>query len=585
MATLTTDRSYYFPLKPRIKFKSMDGTDTYLTFNAHGSPKEMNVIYADMEKAIGETGTFNIIVEDSDNVIAKDHLHNTKVYIELGKTEAELRHWQIGFADIIDINRPRTGYKEYRVSGFGSVIQAQELLLLIRQAGKGDKDAAFTVKKLFERCQTDRKFRPLNRDDIESLTGWKRNIASDLNTNYKVLNEVFSSVWDFYDRLAALEGANWYIDVSTGEEVLTVAHPIRQHTGRIIKSGDLRSPSDRADRVAYIKGEPFTITDDSSSAAGIKTRLYSTQVIEQEVIKENMVDKGRTTLNKRFIAQQVEIKNDQRRITDLVFNMERIGEPESPKSRVNGFVVMDEENKPTGTLLGRFYVDLGQLERDPDPIEVNDIDLKTRFLEGGSKIWIGFTDRSGIKGDVEDDKDNTVAWHHDNTVNTAHTAGTYSATAVATENDREDPSTADWVVSTNGPQYNFKILSTIKRLMARSNVTAAKLLRYKEGFIDSTWINTPAELNRFLALNLNPMSKTRRTIPSLRVTIPNNFVWEPYKYVTFSDGKSAISQDLQIARVGYFISALPGDPQYGTYTAEVTLNGSYNSLIGSCVCE
>lgn len=590
MATLTTDRSYFYPLKPRITFKSIDveNPDTYFTYDSFDQPSTpFRLEYVDCDNAMGETGTFNILIEDSNNVIAKDHLVNTKVFIELGKTQSELQHFLIGFADIMDISRPRTNFQEYRISGFGSQIQAQELLLLMRQSAKSDTDKNFSVASLFARAIQERKMRPMNREDIEGITGWKLNISDALKTNYKVINEVFTTLWDYYDRLAALEGCNWYIDYKGGIETLTAKNPTKNHNGKLIKSGDLRSPSDRADRISYIK-DAFNITDDASSNAGVKTRLYTTQVIENEIIKESLGNEGRTTLNKRFIAQQVEIKNDQRRMTNLKINMERIGEPTSPKDRVNGFIILDDDNTPTGQILGKFYIDISSVDRSDKGtvVEISDIDIKTRFLEGGvSKIWIVFTDRSGIKGDVEDDPDNTMAWHHDGKTNTAHVAGTYSATAPANENDRDDPTDADWTISTNGPQYYYSIQSTIKRLLARTNATAAQKLRYKEAFIDSSFLKTPQSANRFLALNLNPMSKIRRTINNLTVTVPNNFIYRPYEYVSFADGNSSIAQDLQIARAGYVISALPGDPQYGTYSAQLTLNGSYNPLIGSCTCE
>jgi hypothetical protein len=591
MATLTTDRSYFLPIKPRITFKSIDVEDpqTYFIYDSFDQPSTpFRLEYLDCDNAMGETGTFNIIIEDSNNVLAKDHLHNTKVFIELGKTQSELQHFLIGFADIMDVGRPRTNFQEYRISGFGSQVQAQELLLLQRQSGKSDNDSEYSVKRLFERAMTERKARPMNREPIDDVTGWSMDISSALKTNYKVINEVFTTLWDYFDRLAALEGCNWYIDYRGGIEKLVAKNPSKNHNGKLIKSGDLRSPNDRADRISYIK-DAFNITDDASSNAGVKTRLYTTQSLEDELIKESTGNKGRTTLNKRFIAQQVKIENDQRRISTIKLNMERIGEPESPKSRVNGFVILDDNNTPTGTILGKFYVDISSLDRSDNgtQVEITDIDLKTRYLEGvTSKFWIVFTDRSGIKGDIEDDPDNTIAWHHDGLANTAHTEGNYSATATdIDENDREDPTKANWKVSTNGPQYWYSLRSTIKRLLARTNATAAAKLRYKEAFIDSSFLRTPASANRFLALNLNPMSKVRRTINNLTVTVPNNFIYRPYEYTSFADGKSSIAQDLQIARAGYIISALAGDPQYGTYSAQLTLNGSYNPLIGSCTCE
>ena len=602
--TLTTDRTYSFAVKPYIELFQPDAdvvNDTPLLIYSGfvGGQRDMNLTYVDCADTIDESGTFNLIINDNENVVNKDHIRNAKVRIKLGKEGQILNTFIIGFGDIFDISRPATNFQEYKLSGFGTQIQASEMLMLVRKAADTDDDGdllpegQFNVDEQFQASLTERKFTPLNRDDIGNITGWDENpdIASDLDTNVPIINEVFTTFADYWDRLASMEGAHWFIDYSTGREKFTVKHPDKLHTGVTIKSGDQRLASDKANRTAYIKGG-FNITEDSSSGAGVHTRLYTTTIIDREEIIKYLVDKGRTSLNKRFIAQQIPIFNDQRRITDITLILERIGEPESPKSRVNGFVVMDENDTPTGKTLGNFSVPISDLERDADKILIEGIDLKTRFLEGTNKIWIVLLDRSGIKGDVEDDPNNTVMWHHDNRLNQANTVvsnGQTIAVKSATftpddENDRDNFADQTWNVSSNGPTYSFKLMSSIRRLYSRTNPSAAKRMRFKEQFIDSSWLKNPKSVTRWLSLNLNPMSKPRRSISNVSVTIPNNFLFRPYQRVHVSDGLSGFADDMQIVNASYIISGLPGDPQYGTYHCDLTLSSSFNALTASCSC-
>lgn len=590
----TRDESYRSWTRPRIKFKSLDGTDTYFEFNPFSSPKDVNVIYMDVEDAMGETGTFNIIVEDSNNIIDKDHLRNTKVYLELGKSEASLSHFLIGFADIFDSSRPRTNYQEYRISGFGSVIRAAELLLLIRQASKIDNlssqvkpDANFSVKAQYERSFSERKFRPLNREDFEELSGWTADIADDLTINYPIINEVFTTYWDYWDRLASLQGNEWFVNYSGGQEVLTAKHPSFLHSGITIKSGDLQSVSDDATKTSYIKSS-FSVTDDASTNAGVRTRLYTTTVTDRETVSSSFVDKGSTTLNQRFIAQQFKVANDQRRITDLAFILHKIGEPTSPKDRVNGEIRLDNggtPGKPTGDKLASFEIPLSSIESQSDTIFINDINFKSGSVQGITKLWIVLKDRSGLKGNVENDPANTVGWHHDG-VFAAKVDGEYSASFNVTDsNDRDNIAGLNWVVSTSGPKYTYSAFANIRRLQARTNPSAASRIRMKEAFIDSSFLKDSKSVNRFLSLNLSKFAKARRSVTGVRVTIPNNTLFRPYQFVTFADGLSDIVHDLQVSRARYVISALPGDPQYGTTECELTLNGQFNTLLGSCSCE
>lgn len=590
---LTTDRSYFAAIKPIIKFNSVDDSQTYFTFNAHeNSNQPLIVNYLDCEDSMGETGSFNIGITDNDNVVNKDHIRNAKVYIDLGKTTEELQHFLIGYVDIFDINRPGTNAQDYRLSGFGSAIQASELLLLIRKSAKVDdddnliNDASFSVGNLFEDSLNEKKYRPLNDQKIKNITHWaSRGIDTlDLKTQLLVLNEEFTTLADFYDRLCALEGSDWFIDYTDGDENLTVKHPSKLHSGITIKSSDLRLASDDATKISYIKS-PFTITEDSSMNAGVRTGLYTTTIIDRDKVAESKTNNGSTNLNKRFIGQQITLPNDQRRITSLAFKLHKVGEPDSPKGRVNGRIILDDgNNKPKGTIVSEFSLSLSEIDDNSDWIVVDDINISTKNFQGITKLWLILLDRSGIKGNVEDDPNNTVLWHHDASF-TAHTAGTYSATAsISSEGDRDNVTGVNWNVSTNGPVYTYKIYSDIKRLLSRQNQSAAALLRKKEQFIDSSFLHKPSSINKFLSLNLSPMSQPRISISNIVVTVPNNFIFRPYKYVTFIDGLSGYEQDLQVVRAAYRMSGLPGDPQYGTYDAELTLSGSYNTIIGSCSC-
>jgi len=599
MTTFTSDPSYFMPIRPKIHFFSPDGDDFYFSFNGFSNPEDVNVMYMDTSNTIGESGDFNIIIEDSANIVEKDHIRNAKVKIELGKTEADLSYFMIGFADIFDIQRPRTAFQQYRVSGFGSAIQASELLMLIRQAANEDNegnlntnDPKFTVKRLFQRAVQESKFRPLNRHSLGDFTGWGTNMKIDqsMNTNVPVLNEVFTTYWDFFDRMAALEGCDWFIDYSSGTEVFNAQHPMKMNTGVRIKSGDLKLANDNAEKTSYIKQLGFNSTEDSSMSAGVRTGLYTQTIIDRKTIAQVFEHHGGTYLNKRFIAQQVPILNDQRRITELAFKLKLIGEPASPNSRVNGVVVKDDGNKPTGKILGTFEIPLSSIEENTQAVFIPNIDLHTRFLEGSNLIWLILKDRAGVKGDVESDPDNTVEWRHNGKVgqeNKINDVVVRSAVAeIDSENDRDNDNLdkQDWKVSATGPTYTFSIYSNIRRLLARTNPTMAAIVRRKEGLIDSSFLQSEKSVNRFLGLHLGVTAHPRRTISSVSVSVPNKYLFRPYQVVNFNDGLSDIQADFQIVRAAYIISALPGDPQLGTYQCELTLNNSFNSLLGSCSC-
>ena len=158
--TATNYNAYYAALKPRIRFKSLDGITEHYVFDGFAplGTNPINCIYCDVERAINETGLFNIIVEDSQNVIDRTKLENMKVYIELGKSSSTYKQILIGFADVFTIRRPRTGYMEYLITGPSTRIQAAELKISRREASdiqnisdpkvKGDPN--FNINKIFK---------------------------------------------------------------------------------------------------------------------------------------------------------------------------------------------------------------------------------------------------------------------------------------------------------------------------------------------------------------------------------------------------------------------------------------------------
>src|SRR4030095_11987265 len=227
--SLTHYNDYFAPLKPRIRFKSIDGTDTYFTFDGFASPgtNPINAIYCDAERAVGETGVFNVIVEDSANIINKDHLRNTKVYLDFGKTSSTLKQFFIGFGDIFTIRRPRSYYQEYLISGPSTRIRAAELYISRRQASDIQDiddpsiipDPNYNVNKIFKDSLTKSSWRPLDKEAIDDLTGWRSNMIDPaVSINYPVINEPLTPLWDFWDRVSQTAGAVWDIDYSLPDE-------------------------------------------------------------------------------------------------------------------------------------------------------------------------------------------------------------------------------------------------------------------------------------------------------------------------------------------------------------------------------
>jgi len=578
------------PLRARITFKTIDGSTTLFTFNSFAGSNPIKVTYAEMEGAVGENGNFIINVEDSTDIIDGNSLRNCKVYIELGKSEASLQFFMIGYANVYQIARPVTRFKQYSLVGFGSKVRAARLFIHRRMASKIQNiddtqvkvDKNFNANNLARSSFIDVNWRPLKDQSIRDITGWSyAGISSKVDINIPVVNAPFTYFSDFLDQICAITGAVWFVDYSTGSEILTLSYNPDLHTGITIKSGDLKVPTDDADTTAYIKSS-FDVLDEATTEAGHATRVYSSTTIDQTTVSSAFVNKGSSTLDFKALGQQVIIDSDARRLDSLAFVLSKVGEPDSPQSRVNGAIILDVGNKPMGTVLEKFEISISSIETEPQTIFINDISIKESLLEGGQKkIWLVLYQRSGTTGDPQHDPANTIRWHHSGVFNASPVLATYSGSA--SSGDRDKPLT--WSTVNTGPTYTYSVFSNIRRLQARTNKQAAQTYGLSEVFIPTDFLTDPSLISRYLSINLSQMSKARRSLQEFQVWLPNNYLFRPYQVVSFADTLSGVTQDFQVNRARYIISAASGDAQIGTLHADITLAGLFNSLLINCSCS
>ena len=243
----------------------------------------------------------------------------------------------------------------------------------------------------------------------------------------------------------------------------------------------------------------------------------------------------------------------------------------------------DGTNRPTGMTIATFQIPLDTIGTTASTIFVNGLDTTIGFLPGATKIHVRLFQRSGFDGSPNTNILNTIRWHNNNVFNTVQDVTT--STAVGGEYSKR--SVLPWNTNNMGPIFCCGIYSKINRLQARTNQSAARVLRLKEKFYDTSFMGADFQsINRILALTLSKVSKTRRSVDNLICTIPNNFLFKPYQGISFEDPTSNTFQDLDIQRARIVCSALPGEQSVlGAYHQEITVSSGFNRLLGSCSCE
>ena len=592
----TNDISYHKFIHPRVKIKSSDGFTTNYTFDAF-NPGASNIIFnnMDVENSTSESGLFNIWIEDYENNIEYNLLKNSKVFIELGKDSASYQHFLIGFTDIARIVRPQSNRLAYNLTGFGTKIRAAELFVNVVEASEikavddltAVPDANFNINNIFKKVMTRKNYRPLQKETIVDLTGWRLDGISDkADINVPVLNHPYTYLNQFADDLCNVGGYDWFIDYSTGEEIFFVSQPEQLHTGVTIKSGDLKVDTiDDATKTSYITSA-FNAEDDSSLEIANATRLITTSTMESESVTSSFLANGATSTTNKAIAQQFALDVNSRRIGAVAFVFTKVGNPRSIKDFLYTRLILDNNNKPTGPTVLQFNMVLETIDTTKDTITFRTSQGRpltpldpSLFVTGTTKFWFVVFQRSGTSTTSDSpntDESNTVWWHHSNVFN--QTQPFLSGTAVG--GDINTPlANMDWKTTNQGPTYAYGIFATIRRLQSKTNISAKSVGRLKEAYIDTSFLSDSKSTDLYLTNLLDISAKARRGIPSFMVTIPNNFIFRPYQYVDFADTKSNVSGTFQVQRVHYVLDAK------GTRECELTLGNSINPVYATFNCD
>lgn len=597
MSVVTTnDKTYDLLLKPRIKIKSNDGLQTYYTYDAFNEgASDIIVNSLEVDNSIHETGTYNIVIEDYDHVIDFNKLQHSKVYIEIGKKSEWLQHFLIGFTDNPVIARPRTNQRIYSLNGFGVKIRSAELMIEIQEAAdvqgidnpNAEVDSNFNINNIFRRVMTNKFHRPLKKESIVDVTGWKlEGIADNCNVNVPVLDYQFTYLNNIFDDLCAIGGYDWFVDMSTGEEILYLVQPQSLHSGVTIKSGDLKSgTTDNAEKTSYINSS-FNVENNSSLEVASASRLITNTISDKKQATASFGGTGLTNTTNKAIAQQFELLVEDRRVSSVAFIMSKTGDPQSSTGNFHAKIVLDNNNKPTGATIYKFNVSIANRGPTPKTVFLNTslgkpfapIDPNL-FFTGPTKFWLVIHQRSGTSTTNNNpnlDEANTLNWHHNNIFNTTQTL--LNATAIG--GDVNTPLTAlNWVTNDKGPIYSYGIFSDVRRLQSKTNITAKRNSRLKEVYVDTSFLSDPKSIDLYLTNLLNISSKPRRGLNSFSVTVPNNYLFRPYQWVSFSDTKSGTSGNFQLQRARYSMG------RAGARNCEITLGSNESPVFGTFNCE
>ncbi len=573
------DAQYKDPIRPYIRFMDRDTHDTNYIIDAFRSSNPLQCTGLDIQNGIGETGSATINILNDSNVDEELINWGNKVQIKLAKNQWEFTGnedstFLIGYVTGYRKQRPATNIYEHEIRVSGSKILFNNRKINYKKSTSSSNSTKFQIKSHIENIIGLRGSYPFTSPDLEEqgnfdLSGISDNLTTFLGKVNFELTEAGSAI----QRLAEIEGARFFIDYKGDREIVTVDFPSNMHSGVTVKSGDLKSMTDSGRYTSYFMGG-WDGDGEITGSTGFANRLMTKTQIDRKEFTSSFTNKSSTSLTFKAIAQKFFITET--RITDIGLLLSMQGEVTSQNNRVNGEIRADNNGNPNGNLITSFNIPLSSIEKEPETIFVNDLDLKQRFVANAAPAWIILYQRSGTeetdKSDPNHDEQNTIKWHHNKDTSTT----TDLVSKIASSGDRKDNLVWNYSTSsTTGPTYGFGVFAEIRHIQEVSDRGSINRYGLVDAEVDTSFLSEPNLIQRYLGALLQYTAKPRLTFATNALEIPVQFLFKPYQFITLVD-TLAYPRGIEVEIQSAHYSFAPENHALGCKFADVTPMGYYD---------
>jgi len=571
-AVHTGDYHYDLPLKPKITFMDRDETEIYYTFDSFVNNNEVKVIYCDADNGVGETGQANILIEDSTKQLDESLFsEGKKIKFQIAKTQAEFKedwsYFLVAYIRGFKKQRPRTGEMLYELRAYGTKVIFGEREVNMKKQTTSETNSKFMLKTLVRSLIKDKESYPFRKptliNQIKNLS--TADIGDDLTQHVGGINFELIQASSAMDRFADIGGARWFIDFTGGLETVNMSFPTNTHSGVTVKS---KNPdnwvNDNGYTTSYFKGS-WDSDSDMSQFSGFANRLISKTQIDKKEIVSSFTNQGSISLSNKALAVKFRIFDT--RLGDLAFILSKVGQPTSPRDRINGAIIADKNNSPTGATITTFEIPISSISETADTIFLNDLNVKNTDLSSGAYFWLVLYQRSGTNGDPQVDEANTIRWHHNNNL----TDVTENVSMQATGGERDKTLNWQYIVgSDKGPTFCFGVFSKIRHIQEVSDRQSIKEYGLVEAQIDTSFLEDANLIQEYLESLLQYTGRPRVVFTINAVTCPDKFLFKPYQTITLKDTLAYPSGiDTEIQRAHYVFDA-NSSYAFGAREVEIT---------------
>lgn len=509
-------------LRPKLALKKWDLSSTYLTYDAFAPPSSGPALtYVSVEKAMGQTGEIDIVIEDSAKDLDSGVGQGNKFVLSISSDGVSYDNFLAGWIREYSVRRPSAGIREVRLHGYGNAIRANERLVNFFRIAKREADGvtpdltdpAMKCSQIMTDLWTSYDAFPVAEPLEPFGTGGVDTISEALAS----LKMQYVEMSDVANRIADACGGLWGIDAN--DQVYLRYHSLAPSGITIKETADLGI--DQEDRVGYFVGD-WEYTDSIKKSDGFANRLFGVGGTDFHLDVDKYTVAGQEEFYSKDIA--VQFIPTAPRLSAIALTLSKVG---NPTDDIIGEIRLHKEStgKPDGDQVGTFNIQKDQVGTSATDVTRVNVSMTDSRLQVDKKYWIVLLKRGNSS--------NHFRWHHDN--------GTTGVNATRT---------SSWTVNSNHRTYAHRVYSSRRVLSEASDPKS----RAKFGVIDAKiyapYIMEWRAMDQLLTGLLQYSARQRRKYESRQILAPKKVI-HPDTLVRLVHSSEGINADAEIQSVKY----------------------------------
>lgn len=524
------EKDYNDPIVPLITIKNRSSTKTILEHNVlNENDTSFSPISISLDGGIKKTASFTIRCYDDYGYLRSGMIpYRARVSIKAKKPFQDIYEDLITglILDIKKTERYKNGNEEWEISGQSmkhiwghTIIEYEKNIPFLNMKENNlnlkNEDKNFYIGNILKDIFTRKDIFPNNNGYSLQERGGHTINGIDTATPITIPSTKYTGTADsLINQLC--DSVGFIVGVDESNDVYA-RFPTYKSTGHQIKTES--SLLDNTDFTCYTRGD---ITMSTSTDPNVYAEVIIGQAEASSIVSNNSSTQNYTSLAKRDIAQQVDLRSTELYDLTLILSKVNSGTDSNNPENTNlvGYIAADNNNTISTDIVAEISIALRDIPTSPEPISRHNVKYK-RPIDPTKKYWL-------VIQKIGSNEDNTVLWWHDNGEAAKNGIQTFSAIRNVPfgRSDMQAYLPYGWIILRNKQVYSHAFTLRTPVLHVSNTIYNGKTDDYAdpapvEVVQSPTYVTDSPTLAQYLAVFNEYASRIVKSYDFGNVSIPN----------------------------------------------------------------